>query len=249
MLLAYVDESGDTGLTSSPSSHYALAAVLVPDSRWLDALDSVITFRRYLRQAYGLSLTVELKAQNLVRGYRGQPALTPARRAAIYSAAMQFIARSDWPRVFAVVVNKSQIRNRDQKLVVFAHAWEFAIQRFQLWSDSQDTQLMIFHDEGNDLLIRKQLRAMRRFHRVPSYYQPGQTLDATARRIIEDPSPRNSQGSYFVQLADLAAYAAVRAISPTPRMDGSQWALLGRTRIKEVSKHGSGPYGIVVWPR
>ncbi len=249
MLLAYVDESGDTGLDTSPAKHYALGAILLSDENWLNALDATIAFRSYLRKTYGLSMTAELKAQHLIRGHSSLGKLTPTERAAIYSATMQFIASSTWARAFAIVIDKDLIKNRDDKLVVLRRAWDYTLQRFQLWASEHDTRLMVIHDQGTDLQIRKQLRAMRRFHRVPSYYQPGQTLDAAARRIIEDPSARDSKASYFVQLADLAAYAAVRAIAPSSRMGGSQWNLLGPARIKEVSKHRTGLYGIVQWPR
>lgn len=249
MLLAYVDESGDTGLEGSPSKYYSLGAILLSDEQWLNALDATIAFRSYLRKTYGVSMTAELKAQHLIRGHPSLGQLTPAQRTAIYSATMQFMASSAWARVFAVVIDKGTIKNRDDKLVVLRRAWDYTLQRFQLWATTNDTRIMVFHDQGTDLQIRKQLRAMRRFHRVPSYYQPGQTLDAAARRILEDPSSRDSKASYFVQLADLAAYAAVRAIAPSKRLGIAQWNLLGPARIKEVSKHSKGPFGIVKWPK
>lgn len=249
VLFAYVDESGDTGLIRSPSTHYALGSLLLSNGDWLNALDAIITFRRYLRTTYGISMAAELKAQYLLRGHASLGPLTPIQRMAVYSTTMQFIATSSWARVFAVVVDKNKIVNRADKKIVFRNAWNYSFQRYQSWAESRDTRIMVLHDDGNNAQVRKRLRAIRRFHHVPSFFNPGQTLEARAYRIVEDSTPRDSKASYFVQLADLAAYAAIRVLAPTKSMGASQCNLLGPTRIEEVSKLSGGPHGIVKWPK
>jgi hypothetical protein len=89
---------------------------------------------------------------------------------------------------------------------------------------------------------------MRRFNHVPSAFGSG-TLDRKAMNIVEDSSDRRSTESFFVQLADLNAYAAFRKAFPSASFDGTVWDELGEARLAEVNKTRGGPTGIVVWPR
>lgn len=89
---------------------------------------------------------------------------------------------------------------------------------------------------------------MRRFSQVPSAFQPGETLGRATTNIIEDSSDRESHESYFIQLADLNAYAAVRKVHPIPSFDGSLWDELGDARDPDVNKIRGGHRGIVSWP-
>jgi len=56
--LVYIDDSGDTGLISgnSPTDAFILNALIVQDDAWLDTLDEIINFRRFLRDNFGLGL-------------------------------------------------------------------------------------------------------------------------------------------------------------------------------------------------
>ena len=67
MYLAYLDESGDTGLYNSPTTHFVLACVLVHESKWFDTLDLLVTLRRNLRSTYGIPTRPEIKASDFRR--------------------------------------------------------------------------------------------------------------------------------------------------------------------------------------
>jgi hypothetical protein len=88
---------------------------------------------------------------------------------------------------------------------------------------------------------------MRRFSHVPSAYGT-EALKRNATNIVEDASERNSRESYFVQLADLNAYAAFRKVFPGPNFGAEIWDELGESRVMEVNKISGGPPGIVLWP-
>ena len=77
--------------------------------------------------------------------------------------------------------------------------------------------MKLFPDAGHGYFIQSLVRKMRRHHRVASAFESGRWLEADARRIVEDPSDRDSRRSYFIQLADLNAYAAVRWLYPSDR--------------------------------
>jgi len=117
----------------------------------------------------------------------------------------------------------------------------------------KDDRCILFPDEGHRFLIRQRVRAMRRFHYVPSHYGP-RSLPLRVERILEDPSDRRSEDSYFVQIADLNAYAAHRSthVEPKRKVDGGLWDSLatevGDARLLDVNIVRRGPPGIVRYP-
>ncbi len=248
MILAYVDESGDSGYVNSPAGSFTLGIVLVDDKQWLETLDSLVELRRAIKQQFGLKLRDEIKANYLIHGKGpirdlGLPQVT---RLQIYAQMMDFIATAATLSAFAVVIRKNGVTNAS--VDARSWAWTFAIQRFERYAASMGANLMVFPDEGHGYFIRKKIREMRRFSRVPSAFG-AERLSREATNIVEDPSDRQSHESYMIQLADLCAYAAYRSIFPTESFDGSMWNRHGTARVADVSKVRGGPaVGIVAWP-
>jgi len=248
MYFAYFDESGDTGLTPvSPTSAFVLSAILIHDRDWLTALDKTVAFRRYLRDQFRIPSRAELKASWLIHNHgdiRASGLRFPARMN-VYRAAMRFQRKAGVFRTFAVLINKSLISKTPTD--VREIAWHYAIQRLERFGTANKDNLQILPDEGHGGFIIKKTRAMRRFHYVRSAFGLD-GLERKAENIVEDPSDRRSRESYFIQLADLNAYASFRKVFPSPNFGEDVWDLLGDSRILEVNKIRGGPPGIVVWP-
>lgn len=131
-------------------------------------------------------------------------------------------------------------------------AWGWMLQRLERFSTKGTTPLLIVHDEGDTLLVRKAVRKFRRAGTAGSAFGTG-TLKVPARFFVDDPVPRASDQSYFVQLADLAAYAAFRHVYPPPPkpvqiVPQNMWNELGHARYLPVSALAGGPPGLVVGP-
>lgn len=247
MYFAYFDESGDAGYKNSPSSAFTLATVIVHEREWLATLDELVNFRRYLRDNFGISPRIELKANWLIhrRGSFKDSPLSFAARMNVYRAALRFQRKLGTTQTFAVVVNKSRVLKRDEDARSFA--WRFAIQRLERFGTRENANVHVLPDEGHGYFIRNRLREMRRFSKVRKAFGSG-TFDREATNLVEDSSDRRSNESYFVQLADLNAYAAYRYVYPGPVFGSSYWDELGDSRIKDVNKVRGGPLGIVSWP-
>ncbi|MCX9155873.1 DUF3800 domain-containing protein [Niveibacterium sp. 24ML] len=248
MYFAYFDESGDTGMDdTSPTGTFTLACLLIHDKHWLEALDQTVAFRRYLKDQFGISPRLELKASWLVnnKGPIRKLGLSFQARMAVFNAAMRFQRKVGFVKVFAVVVNKRQIQLRSTD--VREVAWKYALQRLERFGTAQKDNVHVLPDEGHKDFIVKKIRAMRRFSRVPSAWGDG-ALDRKAENIVEDPSDRRSQDSFFTQFADLNAYAAFRRAFPGANFDTSVWDTLGDARLLEVNKVRGGLPGVVVWP-
>lgn len=258
MFLAYFDESGDTGFVNSPSSCFVLAGVLVADRNWLPALDALVKFRKFLKSEFKIKLSDELKASNLLKCKGPFKHLSPGAGMRIYEMCLKFQAKCGLLRTFAVLIDKDKIKvkTKDPRET----AWTYAIERVERLCSRGDGRVpplighsMLFPDEGYGEFLKRKVRKHRRHHFVPSAFGDD-SLQRNAPQIIEDPFDRKSHESYFVQLADLNAFAAYRHLAPTKKFGPHMWDLLGDARIEQVNQltRDRGvkprPRGIVNWP-
>ena len=109
----------------------------------------------------------------------------------------------------------------------------------------------MIHDDGDGGIVRKLARKARRAGTAGSAFGTG-SLKRPARLMLDDPSSRKSHESYFLQLADLDAYAAFRHYYPPPSgriiVPQNMWNELGEARYAPVNQLAGGTKGIVVWP-
>lgn len=232
MLIAYVDESGDTGDPNLKGSTecFSLGCVLIDSRAWADAFDHLLGFRRKIRDSFGPLLRYELKANHLIRNGGGLKRfnLAPSQRRLIYNYHLNQLAAID-ARAFAVVVNKPSAGVSGPAALEMA--WVTLLQRLENTTRREQTDVMIVHDEGENAAVRRMVRKSRRHMTAGSYFG-GSSFSVPLKRLIEDPSPRTSHESYFLQLADLVAYAGWR----TYRHPGSGVA-------KVVDQHTWGQLG------
>lgn len=250
MLLAYIDETGDRGYAGSQT--FTLGCVIVPASRWQETFDGLIRFRRFLRQEFGLPVRAEVKANYLVRnkGPFRELGLPPGIRRRIWKMHLSRIPKHDM-KAFAVVIRKQAISKKDT-IDPFEVGWQWLIQRLERQAASQNENILLVHDEGEDRLVAKLARKARRAGSAGSSFGLGR-VDRPFTQLIDDPVPRRSHESYFIQLADLAAYAAFRRVVPPKgtQLDvcpSNLWDTIGDGIELATSKKVGSPPGIVVWP-
>jgi len=251
--IAYIDESGDSGQERG-SKTYTLGCVLIRDTSWPDTFDGMLGFRRYLRSQFGIRLREEIKANFLLRGGGDlkRYGFGEKIRHDLYRSHMRIAAKLGI-KAFAVVIDKPKIYSwRDPRTI----AWEFTLQRLERLSTKSGEPVLIMHDEGDSVAIRGLVRKARRSNTAGSaeWMNPG-SFRLPARLILDDAVPRDSSQSYFIQLADLCAYAAFRTVYAPGRASvcpGSMWNELGGARLTEANQlagsFGSAP-GVVVWPK
>jgi len=253
MYLAYIDDSGDPGPLGSTS--FALACVLVCDEDWLGTLYELIQFRRGLRQIFGVPVSAELKANIVIRG---KGPLKPLRLSdpklrRIFNLQLRVQPTMGTTHSFAIVINKQAHYSSPQAHhSVESRAWEYLLQRLERFSTLNEVAVVIIHDDGRNPLYRGLARKWRRFGSAGSHYGTGSLLRPFTG-LLDDPNPRDSRSSYFLQLADFAAYSAFRKVYPptgafpgTHRIaDQHSWDRLGDARYGKASYRKD---GIVAWP-
>jgi hypothetical protein len=248
---AYVDESGDSGPAGSRT--YTLAAILVDAAQWPTVFDELIAFRRFLRDRFGIPVRAEIKANHLLRngGVFRPLGLSESARFAVYRAHMRLQEKLEL-QTFAVVIRKAELAQRRHGADPRDVAWEYLIQRLERFTTIGGNEVLIVHDEGDAARVRKLARKARRAGSAGSAFGTG-TLRRPATRLIDDPVPRDSRQSYFLQMADLNAYAAFRAIIPPPVravqiVPSTMWDELGAARFAAANRLSGGTPGIVAWP-
>jgi hypothetical protein len=254
MHIAYVDESGDRGANGSRT--YVLACVLVRSSQWAKCFDGIIAFRRFLKTKTQLPMRAEVKANYLVKNSGDIRPLNLSEKARrfIYRGLID-LQRKQELQTFAIVINKQLLHQRRPNADPMVYAWEYLIQRLENLTRRPQDQVMIFHDEGEPETIRKIARRFRRYGTAGSLFGGGGYQIPAFIGLMDDPVSRNSRHSYFLQLADLNAYAAFRRTYPPPQrtvqiVPQNTWDLLGSARRAAANQRAGGPSaGIVFWPR
>jgi len=256
MLLAYVDESGDDGRARG-SRTYTLGCVMVETSEWTATFDQLIAYRRWVRQRFGIPVRAEIKANYLLRngGPLRQRPLSERARFSLYRSLLRVQPKLGVD-AFAVVVDKEKVAEKFSGARAASDvAWEYLLQRLERRATKSNPKLevMVIHDEGDESTVRKRARKARRAGTAGSAFGSG-LLKRPFTRLIDDPVPRLSHQSYFLQLADLNAYAAFRRLYPPPPrpvqiVPQTMWDELGNTRFRAVrSLYRGGPVGIVPGP-
>jgi len=251
VLLGYVDDSGEQGV-------FVLAAVIVRDESWLRTLDAWTDCRRWLRSNFGYrirkgrgrTVPVEVHATDFVSGageWQGKHSHPEARMRA-FRAGLRLIGRHT--RVFAIAWDPARLAQgaTAPKGGIPIECWTVMLERFATHSlrDHSADRCVFFVDDGYGTKFTNAVRKMRRVHWVGSIL--GGSLPAAAPMLLDDPSVRDSKQAPFVQMADLAAYAALRELRPRALGTGL-WAELGNGVVKDVNKrmHGQPP-GIKLLP-
>jgi Protein of unknown function (DUF3800) len=256
MLLAYVDESGDDGRKKG-SHTYTLGCVMVETSAWTSVFDQLIAHRRWVRDRFGIPVRAEIKANYLIRNggpFRANP-ISERARFSLYRSFLRLQPKLGL-HTFAVVINKEKAAQKFSGVRPASDiAWEYLLQRLERRATKSNPkrEIMIVHDEGDESSVRKRARKARRAGTAGSAFGTGQ-LKRPFTQLIEDPVPRSSHQSYFLQLADLNAYAAFRRLYPPPPrqiqiVPHTMWDELGSARFRPVrSLYRGGPVGIVPGP-
>lgn len=247
MLLAYVDESGDIG-RSGGTKTYTLGCVMVKHDQWLPIFDRLINYRRHLRDRHGFPVRAELKANYLLQNngpHLKERPLSEEARFSIYRQTMRLVPKLGLD-AFAVVIEKAKADAKYPGRPYEDIAWEWLMQRLERRANFEKEHVLLIHDEGDATTVRKIARKARRAGTA------GTATGVVAvpfKRLIDDPVPRDSRQSYFLQLADLAAYAAFRRLYPPPPrrkqiVPEGMWDELGAARFKKVTR-GALPLAIV----
>lgn len=244
----YVDESGDPGNNTSQSDYFCLTGLVVHEKDWRPLIDTLMRFRRTMKNVYNLPVRAELHAVKFLR--HSEFNIEKHSRLAILRNYLDEISKLNFVSVTNVVVNK---RGKAGDFDIFSAAWRTLFQRFEntlvhgnFPGAFQRSFGTVFTDATNGEKLTAIMRKMSLYNPIPNKGSPG-FRNMPILRIIEDPSPRNSAHSLPIQTCDTIAYFLHQSLRPNAyiRKSRAQNYFRRLTPALNTRASSSDPLGIV----
>lgn len=263
MYFAYYDETGDDGFPRCSSPLFVFSAAYFHQSNWRANFNVLKDFRKQVRKKYGLKIKDEIHTKDFLMNaprYRNLN-IDPNNRVSMISEYCDAIAKMNLS-IVNVVINKTVIRNKNYP--VLDKALTYSVQRIDNDIDDKTESFVIITDKGRIAKMRKITRRVQLHNPIVSKFDRDVVVQYPLQRLLEDPLPKDSKDSYFIQVSDLVSYIVyiymLRRVTPQQPsrslpaiIDHAQvikWLdmLLPVLNIKATSQNEHG-YGIVCYPK
>lgn len=204
MHVVYYDESGDDGFPRYSSPLFILSAVYAPAADWRANFDKLATCKRELSRNFDFPFNTELHTHELLlkkRPYH-KLGLSEQDRIDIITAFCECAAQLSIKIVTTGVI-KPWIKLSQFK--VLDKALDYSITRISRdLAVDRSQRFLVITDEGRLGKMRTTTRRLQRINFTPSHFSD-QPYRNDVFNMIEDPLPKDSRESYFIQLCDLTA--------------------------------------------
>jgi hypothetical protein len=266
MYIAYFDETGDDGYPKRETELFVLTSGYSHHANWQTNYKKTLDFRKYLLATYKFPIKLEMHTKHFLLNknpYR-QFGWDEATRLRIVQEYADFIAALDFEFI-NVVVNKLKITATNEKMYkpVLDAALKFNVQRIEntIKASQPGTKFMIISDEGRVSTMRKTTRRIQKINFIPSKID-GRSYRQEIDLLLEDPLPKNSNQSYFIQFCDYVSFFAYLRLIKT--LGAGKWhGRLGWLKESDVedilnrltpvlnmkANSGANEYGFVIYPK
>ena len=204
MRLIYIDESKDI-----QNDICAYSALCIHIKDWHQVFNNLIRFRISLRDHYNLAISFEMHASDFVAG-RGKHLFNRINtddRITIYRDFISVAVKCQNVRVLNAV---GKLRSEQFKI------FEWLVNRLDTMLRKEKSYGILICDEGDNEILTKMTRKMRKENLIPSKYS-SERIDRKTQYIVEDPVFKKSHDSYFIQLVDFIVHAFLRFEYPLER--------------------------------
>jgi len=258
--LVYYDESGDDGFPTYASPLFVLSAVYCPALDWRENFDFLANSKRQMAKDFNFPTKLEIHTRELLLNKKPYAPLrlTGAERTEIVRRFCQVAAQLSLRSISTAVV-KPWVKNTS--FPVLDRALSYSVNRIETdLRGATANRFLLITDDGRVAKMRSTTRRMQKINYVPSKLD-GSAYQRDIRHLIEDPLPKDSKESYFIQLADLLAFlfyahtAHETGIAALPRRSPPELnhdfvvecleILKPMLNLKACAMH---PYGLVLIP-
>ncbi len=259
--IAYFDEAGDDGVTTSSSEFFVLTSLYMSTENWQSNFNSIRDCRRGLKDRFGLHISEEFHTKHLLSDkdpYR-KYGWTPEQRQDIVKEMVVGISDLE-AQAINVIIDKTHFK--DQNYKVLENALTYNIQRID--NDSRGLwNFLIITDQGRVAPMRKTARAIRAYNPIPSRYSQ-EPINQPINNMIEDILEKDSQESYFIQACDLISYIVhlyykchIKKQALPNRVGRTideefvcrSMATMRDRKLLNLKANSQNPYGLVIYPK
>ena len=232
------------------------------ETEWKHNFRQLQLFRQELSKRYGFPVKQEFHTREFIQDKNPYHGLyTPELRREIL---FEYVRHLAMLRVQAIVtvIDKTKIKNKDYD--VLGKAFSYNIQRIENGLNKRPSPelFMVITDEGRVGKMTRVSRQIQRINYIPSKFEQ-KSSRKEIQLLIEDPLPKNSSQSYFIQAADTLAFISM-LYATKYLCNNLEWAnrvkkvltpedatLLMDTALPILHTKASrdDPYGIVCYPR
>jgi len=221
MYLMHTDESGDSGIVNSPTRYFVLSGIVLHELRWNEYLSRLIEFRKRMRNAFGLLLREEIHSARMINRPGELVRIKRNDRLTIIRNFIDEIATMQDLSIINVVIDK---KGKAADYDVLENAWKILLQRFSNTISHRnfpgpanpDDRGLVLPDMSEIKKITQIIRKMRRYNPIPNQTEYGAGYrNLMISNFVEDPYFKDSEKSYFIQAADVVAFALYQSIAPS----------------------------------
>lgn len=266
MYIAYFDETGDDGYPKRETELFVLTSGYAHHANWQTNYKKTLGFRKYLHKTYKFPIKLEMHTKYFLLNknpYR-QFGWDEKTRLKIVQEYADFIASLDFEFI-NVAINKLKITKTNQTMYkpILDAALKFNVQRIEntIKASQPGTKFLIISDEGRIGTMRKTTRRIQKINFIPSKID-GRSYRQEIDLLIEDPLPKNSNQSYFIQFCDYVSFFAYLRL--VKKLNAGKWHnrlswlkdsdvedILNRIKpvMNERANSGNHEYGFVIYPK
>lgn len=204
MHLVYYDEAGDDGFPKYSSPLFVMTACYLHHLQWRDTYAALCEMRRSLKRDYNVPVRMELHWKHFLlnkKPYRSFE-IADADKLDIAGYVCDFLAGLN-----IQFINVCIVKPRANTIAVLDTAFKFSIQRIENDLNPRrnpENTFMIITDTGRVGKMRSTSRKIQRVNFIPSKFGPT-SYRREIRALVEDPLPKDSKESHFIQACDLVA--------------------------------------------
>jgi hypothetical protein len=215
MHLVYVDESGDTGLTNSPTREYLLVAIMVPEDSWHNILARINRARRRMKDKLGLDFAAEIHAAEFLGGAHIYLGLEAWQRVRAIRWLLKELSRE--PKLEFLAIG----RDKQSGGEILRPAWARLVVEAE---NRTPERIMLLTDVTDRKAVLKAVHLREE--------DDGPNAQGPSERLIEDPIHIDSRHSRFIQISDLIAYLLRQSLQPNAHFRNEQPRQLVRMAIR-----------------
>jgi len=205
MYLVYYDESGDDGCPGA-SELFVLSALRIHDSDYRSSFERTKLFRSELWKKYKFPSRIELHTRALLLHKKPYCNLNfpETLRVSILEEHLEFLASLS-VNITNVVINKQIIKKPNYH--VLDNALTYSIQRLEntIKIDNPGEPFIVITDDGRIEKMRQTSRRIQKINYIPNNSSNGYS-NHPITSLIEDPLPKPSEQSFFIQFCDMVSY-------------------------------------------